>query len=72
MTVQEMIQKLSPDRKMEAIEFIEFLLERETHRPTREMTFDWAGGLKHLAGQYTSVDLQHKANEWRIEDETSS
>ncbi len=26
---------------------------------------DWAGGLADLASQYTSVQLQHKAQEWR-------
>jgi hypothetical protein len=26
---------------------------------------DWGGALAGLASQYTSVELQHKANEWR-------
>jgi hypothetical protein len=26
---------------------------------------DWAGGLSDLAGEFTSVQLQHKASEWR-------
>jgi hypothetical protein len=27
--------------------------------------FDWEGGLSDLKEQYTSVELQHKALEWR-------
>ena len=26
---------------------------------------EWAGGLSHLANEFTSVQLQHKALEWR-------
>jgi len=33
--------------------------------PARKLKLDWGGGLSELAGQYTSVDLQHKANDWR-------
>ena len=31
----------------------------------RKLKQDWAGGLAELAGEYTSVELQHKASEWR-------
>lgn len=27
--------------------------------------FDWEGGLSNLKEKYTSVELQHKALEWR-------
>lgn len=56
--------KLPPDVKQEAKDFIEFLMSRR--RPAKQpMTFSWAGGLEELKGQYTSVELQHKANDWR-------
>ncbi len=32
-----------------------------------DYSFDWAGGLKEFRDQYTSVELQHKASEWRLE-----
>ena len=31
----------------------------------RKLKQDWAGGLSDLAGEFTSVQLQHKASEWR-------
>ena len=31
----------------------------------RRLKADWGGGLEHMGGQYTSVELQHKAREWR-------
>ncbi len=31
----------------------------------RRLKGDWGGALADLARQYTSVELQHKANEWR-------
>ncbi len=40
---------------------------RRTQKPTGDYSFDWAGGLKEFRDQYTSVELQHKASEWRLE-----
>lgn len=31
----------------------------------RRLTGNWGGGLADLANQFTSVELQHKASEWR-------
>ena len=31
----------------------------------RKLKQDWAGGLADLAGEFTSVQLQHKASDWR-------
>ena len=31
----------------------------------RKLKGDWGGTLADLGRQYTSVELQHKANEWR-------
>jgi hypothetical protein len=30
-----------------------------------EFSFKWAGDLSDLKDEYTSIDLQRKANEWR-------
>lgn len=34
-------------------------------RTGRRLKGDWGGGLADLAKEYTSVELQHKATEWR-------
>jgi hypothetical protein len=33
--------------------------------PGRRLHQSWAGGLADLAAEYSSVELQHKAREWR-------
>ncbi len=46
------------------------LLENQPHPASpvavgRKLRQDWAGGLAELAAEFTSVELQHKASEWR-------
>ena len=31
----------------------------------RKLKQNWAGGLSDLAGEFTSIQLQHQASEWR-------
>jgi len=45
-------------------DFIEFLLEKHLKKPRGKPTFEWAGALKDLRDQYTSVGL-HKISDWR-------
>ena len=40
---------------------------RRAQKTNDDYSFDWAGGLKELREQYTSVELQHKASEWRLD-----
>ncbi len=74
MTVNEIemkIKKLPDHLKPEVLDYIEFLLNKygtkETVKSKNENTFkfDWEGGLLKLQDQYTSVELQHKAMDWR-------
>ena len=61
---EQMLQKLQPQQINRVIEYIEFLLSKQT--PRRKMSFDWAGGLAEE--KITSVELQHLANEWRSDE----
>jgi hypothetical protein len=70
--VQEKMQQLSAQQQAEVIDFIDFLLSKKSPKPKTKMTLDWAGGLKDLREQYTSVELQHQANIWREEDATTN
>ncbi|MHC1730107.1 MAG: DUF2281 domain-containing protein [Syntrophobacteraceae bacterium] len=70
-SIEQMIDRLSPQEQAEVIDFIQFLLSKNAEIPRRRITCDWAGGLEDLRGEYTSVGLQHKSNEWRAEDEIS-
>ena len=66
------VGQLSGELQREVLDYIEFLLYKydqknsQNHRGKKEkFRFDWEGGLLKLKGQYTSVELQHKALEWR-------
>ena len=66
MSIEEMVKQLPEDLQQEVKDFIRFLLEKRSARKKGKPSFKWAGALKDLRHQYTSVDLQHKIAEWRI------
>lgn len=65
-TLPELVQLLPSEMQPEVRDFIEFLLEKRQKKPRAKPTFEWAGALKDLRHQYTSVGLQHKISDWRI------
>jgi hypothetical protein len=67
--IQEKAQQLSPQKQVEVIRFIETLLLEEQAPVTRGLTFDWADGPDDAPVHYDSVELQHQALEWRINEE---
>lgn len=65
------IQKL-PDRLVpEVLDYIDFLINKygaeksDKKQDGKNFKFDWEGGLSKLKNEYTSVELQHKASDWR-------
>ena len=44
---------------------ISYRIIRQDPRLKKKPKFDWIGGLEDLRNQYTSVELQKKALEWR-------
>ena len=65
--LEKKISILPPELQQEVEDFVEFLIEKKMKRPKGKPKFNWAGALKELREQYTSVELQHKISEWRIE-----
>jgi mRNA-degrading endonuclease RelE of RelBE toxin-antitoxin system len=61
----EMVKELPPEIEQEVKDFVEFLLERRMRKPGKKLRQDWAGALKDYRTQYTSLELQKKASEWR-------
>lgn len=61
------IDELPQELKVEVEDFVEFLRERRLKKMPGTPNFGWAGALKDLKKDYTSVELQHKISEWRIE-----
>ncbi len=64
--LEELIKELPPDLQQEVQDFAQFLLDKRAKKKRGTMSFPWAGALKDLRNQYTSVELQHKISEWRI------
>ncbi|MBN1425914.1 DUF2281 domain-containing protein [Candidatus Fermentibacteria bacterium] len=64
-TLAEIVQELPPELQQEVHDFAQWLAETRTYPKRTRLRQDWAGALRDLRGQYTSVELQHKALEWR-------
>lgn len=65
--IEQKIKQLPSHLLPEIIDFVDFLLYKhgQAAQQTRTFSFDWEGGLANLADKFTSVELQHKALEWR-------
>lgn len=64
--IQTKIGYLSEPLQQEVLDFIDFLLSKYEQQVEPEpFRFDWEGGLSKLKTQYTAVELQHQAMEWR-------
>ena len=67
--LNEMVDELSPERQAEVRAFVEFLLAKQRSHLRRKPQFGWAGALKDLRGEFSSVELQHEITRLRGEAE---
>ena len=64
--LSEKLNQLPPEVQREALDFIEFLSQKYATTDTKvPLEFPWAGALSDLKNQFTSVELQHRASDWR-------
>lgn len=63
----ELIEELPLPAQKAAREYIEFLLTKYAPSPNKKLHQNWAGALQDYKNQYTSLELQKKALEWRSE-----
>ena len=70
-SILQKLDQLPDEAQKEIISMLENLITEYTNgKPSNdvrrdEFSFDWEGGLSELDENVTSVDLQHKANQWR-------
>jgi hypothetical protein len=64
-TLEELVRELSPDMRAEVRDFVESLLTKRERRSGRTLRQDWAGALREVRQQYTSLELQRQALDWR-------
>ncbi len=67
--IEQKIRQLPGYLLPEIVDYVDFLLNKhvQPRQPTKTkaFTFDWEGGLSNLSDKFSSVELQHKALEWR-------
>ena len=58
---------LPEELKREVLDFTDFLLTRQLGKKARKekFKFDWEGGLADIGEDISSVELSHRAMEWR-------
>ena len=61
----ETIRILSPEAQRQVMDFIRRLTGTSKPLPGSQLKQNWAGALRRYRQQYTSLDLQRKAFEWR-------
>lgn len=66
--IEQKIRQLPGYLLPEIMDYVDFLLNKhgQSKQQTKAFTFDWEGGLSNLSNKFTSVELQHKAMDWRL------
>jgi hypothetical protein len=64
-SLEEMIRDLPPDAQRKVEDLVRQLSESTKPVSDRKLSQRWAGALKRYRDQYTSLELQRKALEWR-------
>jgi len=64
-SLEELVKELPPAAQAEVRDFVEFLLEKRRRKANRKLRQNWAGALSDYREQYTSLELQRKALDWR-------
>ncbi len=63
--IEELVRELPPESQAEVRDFVEFLIEKRKRKAAGKLRQNWAGALSDHSEQYTSLELQQKALEWR-------
>ncbi len=64
-SIEDKIKLLPPELQREVEDFVDFLTQKCARKPAGKLRQDWAGALRDYRDQYTSLELQKKALEWR-------
>ncbi|MCI0698727.1 DUF2281 domain-containing protein [candidate division KSB1 bacterium] len=66
--IEQKIRQLPGYLLPEIMDYVDFLLNKHVQpkQQKKAFTFDWEGGLSNLSEKFSSVELQHKAMDWRL------
>lgn len=65
--IEQKIRQLPGHLILEIMDYVDYLLSKygRSNQQTGTFTFSWEGGLAELSDQFTAVELQHQATDWR-------
>lgn len=65
--IEQKIQELPPYLLEEVDDFIDFIISKKgkKQKQTGRLKQDWAGALSQFSNQFSSIESQKKALEWR-------
>ena len=63
--IVDKFNQLPPNLQEKAIKYIDSLLTHKELRQKKKPKLDWVGGLKEYRDQYTALELQKEAVDWR-------
>ena len=64
-TIETKLKQLPQNLQKEVEDFIDLLMAKRISKRKKTPKLDWIGGLKEYRNQYTALELQKKASEWR-------
>jgi len=64
-SLEELMKELPPHLQEEVRDFAQFLVDTKVRPKRKYLRRDWAGGLREYRDQFTSLQLQKKALDWR-------
>jgi len=64
-SLEEMIKELPPELRQEVEGYIRSLIAKRSKKKGGKLRLDWAGALREFRDQYTALELQKKALQWR-------
>ena len=65
--IVEKFNQLPLDLQEKIIKYIDSLLAQKVSKRKKKPKLNWAGGLKEYRDQYTALELQKEALDWRDE-----
>lgn len=66
-SLDTLVKELPPDSRLEVRDFVEFLLAKRKRESVGKLRQNWAGALSDYREEYTSLQLQKKALDWRAD-----
>ena len=67
-----MVKELPLHDQAEVKNFVELLMQKRRKGKAKKLKQEWAGGIVKFKKKYTSLELQKKALEWRVNYSSSA